>query len=104
MINSEADGRTQYDTPDGSHKWRVGQQTVIHGDCLQFLRALPDASVDVVVTSPPYNIGVAYLSYVDRLPHEPYRRHAAPGCTGSNSSGIQSDRAGCADNWHSPGC
>jgi len=66
MINSEADGRTQYDTPDGSHKWRVGQQTVVHGDCLQFLRALPDASVDVVVTSPPYNIGVAYGRARDR--------------------------------------
>ena len=69
---AEGDGRTQFDTPDGSNKWRVGQQTVVHGDCLQFLRSLPDASVDVVVTSPPYNIGVAYRSYDDRRPRETY--------------------------------
>lgn len=28
---------------------------VRHGDCLDVLRAMPDASVDAVVTSPPYN-------------------------------------------------
>ncbi len=55
-----------------SNEWRVGQQTVIHGDCLQMLRALSNASVDVVVTSPPYNIGVAYRSYDDRRPRETY--------------------------------
>ncbi len=71
-IYSEADGRTHYATPDDSHEWRVGQQTVVHGDCLQILRALPDASIDVVVTSPPYNIGVAYRSYDDRRPRETY--------------------------------
>ncbi len=29
--------------------------TVIEGDCLDVLRALPDGCVDAVVTSPPYN-------------------------------------------------
>jgi DNA modification methylase len=29
--------------------------TVIEGDCLEILRALPDGCVDAVVTSPPYN-------------------------------------------------
>jgi site-specific DNA-methyltransferase (adenine-specific) len=33
---------------------------------------LEDYSVDVVVTSPPYNIGVRYSSYRDNLPHEEY--------------------------------
>ena len=28
---------------------------VIHGDCLDVLRAMPDGCVDAVVTSPPYN-------------------------------------------------
>ena len=28
---------------------------LIHGDCLEILRGLPDASVDAVVTDPPYN-------------------------------------------------
>lgn len=31
-----------------------------HGDCRELLKALPDASVQLVVTSPPYNIGKAY--------------------------------------------
>ena len=35
---------------------------VIHGDCAQVLRALPDASVDLVVTDPPY-----FVRYKDRF-------------------------------------
>jgi len=27
------------------------------GDCLELLRAIPDKSVDLVITDPPYNIG-----------------------------------------------
>jgi site-specific DNA-methyltransferase (adenine-specific) len=30
--------------------------TIYHGDCLEVLRALPDASVDAVVTDPPYGL------------------------------------------------
>jgi site-specific DNA-methyltransferase (adenine-specific) len=36
------------------------------------MQLLPDASVDVCVTSPPYNIGVAYLSHDDRMPKLSY--------------------------------
>lgn len=32
---------------------------VIHGDCLEALKTLPDNSVDAVITDPPYGIGVA---------------------------------------------
>ena len=31
-----------------------------HGDCLTWLRQLPDESVDCIISSPPYNIGKAY--------------------------------------------
>ena len=31
--------------------------TLYHGDCLDVLRELPDASVDAVVTDPPYGLG-----------------------------------------------
>jgi site-specific DNA-methyltransferase (adenine-specific) len=42
-------------------------------DCLQGMRRrLPDDSVDVIVTSPPYNIGVAYGAHDDNMPHEDY--------------------------------
>ncbi|MBR4153282.1 MAG: site-specific DNA-methyltransferase [Selenomonadaceae bacterium] len=29
---------------------------IIHGDCLEVMRVLPDKCVDVVITSPPYNL------------------------------------------------
>jgi site-specific DNA-methyltransferase (adenine-specific) len=34
-------------------------------DCLAGLPQLADGSVDLVVTSPPYNLGIAYLKYRD---------------------------------------
>lgn len=30
------------------------------GDCRELLKTVPDASVRLVVTSPPYNIGKSY--------------------------------------------
>jgi site-specific DNA-methyltransferase (adenine-specific) len=42
------------------------------GDCLEVLAALPPEAVSVVVTSPPYNLGVRYRSYHDALPRERY--------------------------------
>jgi adenine-specific DNA-methyltransferase len=34
--------------------------SVVLGDCLDLLRDLPDGSVDLVVSSPPYNLGKEY--------------------------------------------
>ncbi|NTH64454.1 site-specific DNA-methyltransferase [Agrobacterium rhizogenes] len=34
--------------------------TLYNGDCAEILPTLPDASVNLIVTSPPYNIGKAY--------------------------------------------
>lgn len=31
--------------------------SLIQGDCLQVMRSMPDESFDVVITSPPYNLG-----------------------------------------------
>jgi site-specific DNA-methyltransferase (adenine-specific) len=36
-------------------------------DCLDVLRQLPPRSVDVIVTSPPYNLGIQYNRYQDTL-------------------------------------
>ncbi|WP_088243597.1 DNA-methyltransferase [Calothrix rhizosoleniae] len=33
---------------------------ILNGDCLDLLKGLPDESVDLIVTSPPYNIGKEY--------------------------------------------
>ena len=38
--------------------WRIGGQSVLAGDCLLEMRALASSSIDLIVTSPPYNIGV----------------------------------------------
>jgi len=45
-----------------------------HGDCLELLARLEPDSVDVVVTSPPYNLGIRYRSYDDALPRRAYLR------------------------------
>jgi DNA modification methylase len=37
---------------------RVMSHRVIQGDCLEVLRTLPDASVDAVVTDPPYGLSL----------------------------------------------
>ena len=42
------------------------------GDCLAVLPTLPAGSVDVIVTSPPYNLGLAYRSYDDRRAEAEY--------------------------------
>ena len=43
-----------------------------HGDAIEILEALPPASVDVLVTSPPYNLGIRYRTYDDGLPRSEY--------------------------------
>jgi site-specific DNA-methyltransferase (adenine-specific) len=42
------------------------------GDCLDVLPKINSASVDVVVTSPPYNLGLTYRGYDDRRPEDDY--------------------------------
>jgi len=41
-------------------------------DCVKGMSRLPDESVDLVVTSPPYNLGVRYRKYSDRQDRESY--------------------------------
>jgi site-specific DNA-methyltransferase (adenine-specific) len=48
------------------------QQTIVVGDCLHCLNDIAEESIDVVVTSPPYNLGIAYGSYEDHKPREQY--------------------------------
>jgi DNA modification methylase len=38
-------------------------QTVIQGDCLEYMKTLADKSFDLVLTSPPYNMGAKSLGY-----------------------------------------
>ena len=42
------------------------------GDCVDILSRLPEASLDAIVTSPPYNLGIQYSSYDDTIPRDRY--------------------------------
>ncbi|MBI5529021.1 MAG: site-specific DNA-methyltransferase [Deltaproteobacteria bacterium] len=47
----------------------INARAVVHqGDCLDFLKTIPDNSVQLIVTSPPYNIGKEYEKKL-RLEH-----------------------------------
>jgi site-specific DNA-methyltransferase (adenine-specific) len=43
-----------------------------NADCLDLFRQLQPESVDVIVTSPPYNIGIGYGTYRDTLTRSDY--------------------------------
>ena len=47
-------------------------QQLVTGDCLTVLAGLPADSVDVVVTSPPYNLDLRYRRYRDTLGETAY--------------------------------
>ncbi len=38
---------------------------IICGDCIDVLKTIDESSVDLIVTSPPYNIGIKYDGYSD---------------------------------------
>lgn len=53
---------------------------IIQGDCLKTLEILPDGSVDIIITSPPYNLGKNHhtgnkrtQAYDDNLPEIAYQ-------------------------------
>jgi site-specific DNA-methyltransferase (adenine-specific) len=43
-----------------------------HGDAIETLTALGAGSIDAIVTSPPYNLGIRYRSYDDGRPRAEY--------------------------------
>ena len=45
---------------------------IINGDCIKVMASLPESCVDLIVTSPPYNVGIDYDSHNDRLSMEDY--------------------------------
>ena len=59
-------------TPHATLEHGPGTLRFFLGDCLDVLPRLAPGSVDVVVTSPPYNLGVKYRSYQDTLPRDRY--------------------------------
>jgi len=45
---------------------------LIRGDCIEEMKKLPDESVDLVITDPPFNIGKDYGVYKDRKNFDEY--------------------------------
>ena len=43
-----------------------------HGDAIDILKAFAAGSIDIIVTSPPYNLGIRYRTYDDGLPRSEY--------------------------------
>jgi len=49
--------------------------TLYNGDCIAGMQSeLEEGSVDVAVTSPPYNLGTQYRAYDDSIPRQDYLR------------------------------
>jgi DNA modification methylase len=48
------------------------RDVVICGDARAVLHRLPPASVHLAITSPPYNVGIQYAGYSDRLSRDGY--------------------------------
>lgn len=45
---------------------------VICGDALETLALIPENSVHLVITSPPYNLNIQYANHSDEMPYEEY--------------------------------
>jgi site-specific DNA-methyltransferase (adenine-specific) len=45
---------------------------IINGDCVEVMKTLPESSVDLVVTSCPYNVGINYDTHIDTLSMDDY--------------------------------
>ena len=53
-----------------SERYTNDTTTIFHGNCLQVLSELPDASVDLVFADPPYNIGKRFAEFRDAWPSD----------------------------------
>ena len=45
---------------------------IINGDCIEVMKTMPEGSVDLVLTSPPYNANIKYDTYDDGRSMEDY--------------------------------
>jgi len=45
---------------------------IISGDCIEVMKTLPEGSVDLICTSPPYGVGIAYDVHDDDVEFDEY--------------------------------
>lgn len=47
-------------------------KTIINGDCIEVMKTLEEGSIDLIVTSPPYGVGIDYDVHEDDMVWEEY--------------------------------
>ncbi len=47
--------------------------TIVNGDCIKVMSDMPEKSVDLIVTSPPYGVGIEYDTFEDDLEFDQYK-------------------------------
>jgi len=46
---------------------------IYQGDCIEVMKTFPENSIDLIVTSPPYGVGIDYDTFEDDIPFEDYK-------------------------------
>ena len=46
---------------------------ILNGDCVEVMKDLPENSIDLIVTSPPYGVGIDYDTHDDDIDFEEYK-------------------------------
>ena len=47
--------------------------TIVNGNCISVMSEMPEKSVDLIVTSPPYGVGIEYDVCEDDLEFDQYK-------------------------------
>jgi site-specific DNA-methyltransferase (adenine-specific) len=46
---------------------------IYNGDCIEVMKTFPENSIDLIVTSPPYGVGIEYDTHNDDVPFSEYK-------------------------------
>jgi site-specific DNA-methyltransferase (adenine-specific) len=47
---------------------------ILNGDCIEVMKDIPENSIDLIVTSPPYGVGIDYDTHDDDVDFEEYKK------------------------------
>ena len=50
----------------------IETQKIINGDCIEVMKNMPESSIDLLITSPPYGVGIDYDVHEDDMLFEDY--------------------------------
>ena len=58
--------------PKENRYFETDNGILYNGDCLEILTQFPNDAIDLIVTSPPYNVGINYTSWNDKMDIKDY--------------------------------